>query len=292
MTQRFKAFLAIAILAFFILGICAVAAIGKIQLHYDGGGYYGGNSVNEEYLAVRIAEEMARQEGKLFINTSEQILALDADTLQAEFLFTAIPKEYQEGSAAELFVGEQTVPMQWNNGILEAKALLPLGTLAGEEYRVTVKTGNTYRSEIVQAETSTYLYGAQSVFSPADLQWTFDDNTFRGTLTCKLDESLLPFGEKAKSARVYAEEKGKAIYEKPMRKGVLDETIQVKVTPGVPITIYAEVTGESGLVYRYFLLELRQEDYSFGVNYSPTDAAETVHVIAPNGKTMELGVYY
>lgn len=291
--NRFRTFVAIFAAAFFALGIYAVVVIGKLSFHYDGGGYYGGG-VNEDYLAVRIAEEMARQEGKLFAGTSETIVGLDAENLAAEFLFTAIPKEYREGSAARLFYGGQVLPMEWNNGVLEAKVVLPLDALTGNDYRVTIQDGGTYRSEVVWADLTAYIQRAQSVFGFSDRYgYVQQDGKYEGDLVCKLDEALLPFGEKAKSARVYAVEAGEVIYDKPMANGVFDEKFQVKLKRDVTVTVYAEVTGESGLVYRYFLMEMRSGDsMNGGVNYSPTDTAETVLVTAPNGKTLELAVEY
>ena len=292
MTRNFKIFLCLCLAAFFVLGIFMVTAINNIQFSYNGGGYYGG--MNEDYLAVRIAEEMAKQQNNLFSSVKEELQSPDIETFTAQFAVTALPREFTEATTATLYAGGQSVPMKMENGAFVGRIKIPLDDEGGE-YRILLQDGKQYRSQAFPLEMKGFAPGWQvfgmNQFSSSG-SGPITDYTLEQGFT--LDETFLPFGDKAASARLFALEDGKGIYSEPLQEGLLEvsHTFQLKVD--VPIWLYGEVTGRSGLTYRYLLVEIRRP-YPDSMTVSTKDFAEGMNLlqaIAPDGKKVDLPVEF
>ncbi|MDR2686329.1 MAG: hypothetical protein LBB75_01130 [Oscillospiraceae bacterium] len=292
MGKGFKVFVGLSLIAFFVLGIYAVIAIGNISISFDGGNYGG---VNEEYLAQRIAEELARQQDRLFLEASAGFAALDPDTLLGEFAVTALPKEYRGDSKAELTIQGQTVPMQWKDGALEARIALPLDTQP-EGYRIALQSGGVTRVEVFGGEGIPVLYHGAEIFGGSvsyggGIGVAGDVRAEREMdLAFQLYEDMLPFGDKAQSVRIFAEKEGREIFSKPMVNGALEERPTFAFEVGVPILIYAEVKGASGLTYRYLLQSALQDGNEFWITdgYMENETGPFLTIATAEGKTVEL----
>lgn len=89
-------------------------------------------------------------------------------------------------------------------------------------------------------------------------------------------------------------EEGKEIYSEQLKEGQLKirHTFELKV--GVPVWLYGEVTGKSGLTYRYKLAEMQRPSPN-NIRVSAervefTDWLGMLQVTAPGGKTIALPV--
>jgi len=291
MTKKFQIFLGLYLAAFFVLGVFAVTAIGNIHVSYDGGSYHG---MDENYLAVRIAEELAKQRDKLFLETDAAFAALDPDTLQGEFEVTALPREYGANTTARLTVRGQTVAMEWDDGMLAGRLALPLDALL-EGYRIALTTDGVTRVEVFETEDAFCLRHGAEIFSSSlsygggegigDVRSEREMN-----LSFYLDEGMLPFGDKARSVRIFAEKQGKEIFSAPMVNGVLEAFPTFSFEIGVPILIFAEVKGESGLTYRYLLQSALQSAGEFMINagYVEYETGPFLTITTPDGKMVDL----
>lgn len=288
MTKAFKIFIGLCMAAFIALGIFAVKAIGDISINYE-----GGRSMDENYLAVRIAEELARQEGVLFLETGADFAAVDPETLLGEFVVTALPKEYRDDSKAEVTIHGQSVPMQLRGGSFEARFALPLGT-PPEEYRIALTTGGLTRTEQFWSENNSYFSHGCDVFCS-----NLSSGSGTGTggakpgkhsidLNFYFEGYTLPFGDKAVSVRLYAEENGKVLYDKPMPFGGFNDTPTFDFKRDAPIDLYAEAKGESGLTYQYFLQRMELQGDELWVN-SSREGLPFLRISTPEGKTAEIG---
>lgn len=289
MTKRFRYFLAVMMASFLILGIvfCTVLteAVNNLQHHSSTFMNY-----NEDYLAQRLAEELVKAERKVFDSVSETIQTIDSETLEGRFLVAAIPGEYQEGTTAEIVAGDKSIPMQWKNGALEAEVIAPLDDLP-QEYRITLKSGNTYRTEILPCGFEQIFGEMMYAFNTSNTNFdvTYAEPSLR-LISVEVDETLLPFNKPAKSMRIYAEQNGKTVFEQPFEGNSFSAEAYLTPLEGQSVEIYAEVTAESGLIYRYFLWTLQKENDSFWWDASPESGC-SLRIKNAEGKFVDLNVY-
>jgi len=288
MTKHFKLFLVLSLAAFFILGIFLVSAVNNVSFNYSDGGQYGG--VNEDYLAQRIAEELAKQQQNLFCSVEKEIQAPNLETFTAQFIVTVLPCEFTQSTTATLFAAGRSVAMKMKDGIFTGRIDIPLDQQGGE-YRILLRDGGQYRSQVFPFEMAGYNpgwmvfgmenYSMNSSVPPAS--YTLEQGLV-------LDETLLPFGEKAVSARIYALEGGKEIFSEPLQDAQIKVSHAFELKVDVPVSLYGEVMGQSGLTYRYRLLDMQrpaQDNMLVGVADSQTDMLQ---VITPEGKIFELAL--
>jgi len=284
MTKQFKFFLGLCLAAFFILGVVLISAVNNVSFSYDGGDYDSG--INEDYLVQRIAEELAKQQSNIFSNVKDEIEAPDLETFTARLTVTALPREFTQSTTATLFADDQSAAMEMKDGIFTGSVSIPLGRQGGE-YRILLRDGAQYRSQVFPLEMAGYhpgwmVFGMEH-FSMGSSGMETSYLLEQGVL---LDESLLPFGEKAASARIYALENGKEIYAEPLREGQLKISRSFELLVFVPITLYGEVVGESGLIYRYRLLNMQRTAHD-SMDVSVAEDADMLQIVTPDGKTMD-----
>lgn len=291
MTKKFQIFMAGATAVFLVLvlvfGILLLRTVEALQLSSD-----SVVNLNEDYLAQRIAEEFAAAQGKLLISTAEEIQSIDTDSFQVKHKVTAVPKEYKQGAAAQLTAAGKTVPMQWNNGELSAEIMLPFDAQVND-YRVTITSGGVAANEVVQGELTLYLNDADTLFGAGDISWYQTEKGLYVEFPLVLSEELLPFGDKAQSIRIFAEQNGKAAFDKPM-KGSEFHASHTFAKDGV-VVVYAELTGESGLTYLYTLQEIFPEidDDVITIQHEDYENIDRsiVRITGKDGKTMEAHTY-
>lgn len=272
-----------------VLGIAGVyvlsRAIERIQLDYSNGfDYYG--SLDVDYLAGRIGEEFAQQ-GSLFASVKETLRAPDAERFEVVLTVTAYPKECTESTTAQLVLGDQTAPMEFRNGAFTGEVAAPLA-FREAEYFIMLKDGGTTRSQAVTAGITKFAGGWQvfGIYGGNIGEYTQDTALhFHLNETLKLDKEQLPFGDKLVSARVYAVQDGKELFSQAMQSGVLalDHTVDMPV--GMPVELYGEVVGKSGLTYRYSLYELTQMQEGSG---SGGPGSNLLEIIGQDGQTLQV----
>jgi len=287
---RFQRIVSFFLAAGLVLGIAGVyvitRAIESIQLNYSGGyDYYGGFS--PDYLAERVGEEVAKQ-GRLFASVKETLRAPDAQRFEVVLAVTAYPKEFTENTTAQLVMGDQIVQMTRNNGAFTGELAIPME--AGKtEYFIMLKDGNAFRSESIATSITQFASGWQVFGIYGSMgEYTFMSGggpmDFHLNETLKLDESMLPFGDKQVSARVYAIQGEKELFSRPMQNVALelDHTVELKL--GAPVELFGEVVGESGLTYRYSLYELVHHDDGVSGGYPGSGLLE---IIGKDGQSLQ-----
>ena len=284
MTKQFKIFLGLCLAAFFILGVVLVSAVNNVSFSYDGGGYYGG--INEDYLAQRIAEELAKQQSNIFSSVKHEMQAPDLESFTARLTVTALPCEFTQSTVATLFAGDQSVAMEMKDGIFTGSISIPLDWQSGE-YRILLRDGAQYRSQVFPLEMAGYnpgwmVFGMENFSMDSSVPPT----SYLLEQGIELNESLLPFGEKAAYARIYALENDKEIYAEPLLEGQLKISRSFELQVLVPITLYGEVVGESGLIYRYRLLDMQRPAHD-NMYVSVAEDADILQIVTPDGKTVD-----
>ena len=287
---KFQKIVSLLLAAGLVLGIAGIYVLNRsiesIQFQYGGYDYYRENPVNEEHLARRIGEEVAKQ-GSLFASVKEILRTPDAERFAIALEVTAIPKEFTENTTAQLSVGDQSIAMAQKNGAFVGEIAIPLD--AGEtEYFIQLRDGNTYRSQAVLTNVAVFSIGEQ-VFGTSGMSSSFSttesSTEYHMGEIFKLDESMLPFGDKAVSARLYAVQEGKEIFSEPMQNGFLEMNHTFKLKQGVSIELCGEVVGESGLTYRYVIYEMTQDD---GRSANIAIGRMALLIIGKDGQSMEV----
>jgi len=264
-------------------------SVENLQLlsHNNYGGY---DDFDEDYLAIRMAEELAQQQDSSYISRLKQELrAPDAETFQATLAVTAYPREYKNNSTAQLVCGDQTAPMTLSNGVFTGEIAVPLDS--GEvEFAVLLETDGVTRSRFATVELWNFAAGAE-VFGWNETMGGSYSVQHELDIALSIDETLLPFGDQLGSARVYAKYiaaqtlDGKELFSERMTGGTLQLRQAVPGTPGEEVMVYGEVLGTSGLTYNYplcrvsFSDDMVQED-----NYT----GENLQIVGAKGQEMEV----
>jgi len=288
---KFQKIVSLLLAAGLVLGIVGAyvltIAVEGIHLDYDSGyGYYGG--IDVDYLAERMGEEFAKQ-GSLFAGIKETLHAPNAERFEIVLAVTAYPKVFTENTAAQLMMGDQIIQMTRNNGSFTGELAIPME--AGEtECFIVLKDGDAFRSESIATSATNFASGWQVFGIYGSMgEYTFMSGggpmDFHLNETLKLDEELLPFGDKLISARVYAMQGGKELFSRPVENGALELDHTVKLQMGKPVELFGEVVGESGLTYRYSLYELAQHDDGVSGGFPGSGLLE---IIGKDGQSLQV----
>jgi len=288
--ESFRVFVALSVVAFFVLsvvfGLALIRAVDGIRFNAQ---YPMGTYVH--HLGGQLAAGFAslQERDNVFIEADAAFASLDPESLLGELVVTAVPREYRDGATAQLSIQGQSLPMQWNGDALEARIALPLDTQFWE-YRITLKSDGLNRSERIE----TYVYplpGGPEVFGSPEygtgMSWGYLPNLYPVELDLKFDESVMPFGDTARSIRIFAEENGVEIFSEAMQGGAFSMRREFQFEDGVPIVFYAEAEGESGLTYRWFLQSAQRRGNEFHIDGWPENEPY-LRIANEQGEVVEL----
>lgn len=220
-----------------------------------------------------IAEQILQGQRSLFLTCGEAISAPDPDDLTVEFSVTAVPFAIAAGGSATAFVRGSSIPLQLRDGVLEGSARVPLADLAYSDdgplaYRILLNDGGTQRNQIVTPE----FYFHESPFvGSIDQSWASPyDGTLNLSFHYELDSAYVPFGDTAAKANIYAltytyggegERAQDLMFNAYFEDGALELEEAFEVGENSLLRFYAEVVGESGMVYRYWLQDFVSPEY-------------------------------
>ena len=161
MEKNFKSIFAVAAVASFLVmnlvfGVLLVGAVRGIRL------YGGGASFRVDY--VQLAEAFYARQDRLFeqpsvtysMNSTYEDIYIDEYSIEqvttnyiTDFTVMAIPLEFHRGMTAMLTVQNETVPMEFNNGLLVGRlaSTLELRDSWVVNYHITLYYDGVYRSE-------------------------------------------------------------------------------------------------------------------------------------------------
>jgi hypothetical protein len=217
------------------------------------------------------AELLAQKQRERFFMTDETASAPDAKRLTVDFAVKAVPFEIEEGGSAVVYLREQKIPLRLKDGILEGSARVPIETLSSDngslEYRILLQNGKTLYNQVVVPSFFFHVspfVGEVEAGAYADGQQDF-------AVSYVLDDAYMPFGDTAESAMVYAHctsysedaepETNYLMFLGHLEDGFLFAEESIDLGSNDRLRFYAEVTGKSGLVYRYWLYDFVAPEY-------------------------------
>ena len=254
--------------------------------HNDYGGY---DDFDENYLAIRMAEELAQQPTDLFSRLKHELRAPDANAFQVMLAVTASPKEYKNNTTAQLVCGNETAQMEFAAGKFTGEIAVPLGV--GElEYLVLLETDGIIRSQLAAMDLWGFANGAE-VFGWNETSSSSYYLQHQLDIALNIDETLLPFGDQLGSARVYAKkiDSEKELFSEKMSGNVLQLNQTVPMAEGEEITVYGEVLGKSGMTYIYPIYRFWCYGDSVEGDGYP---GENLRIVGANGQEMEAELNY
>ena len=265
MTGGFKKFIGVFLCAALALGLAlgayygggirrAITQLDELRLVDTGGGTDG------VYI---FADAIMREQRNLYITCGETLSAPDPDKFTVNFAVRAVPFEIASWGHAAAFVRGHRIPLSLRDGVLTGSARLSLADLTWDggplEYRILMDDGNTLRNQVVTPE----FYWDSPFVGETGAQWEEPyDGKLNLTFHYELDGAYVPFGEAAEKANVYAltftyggkgERAQDLMFNADFKDGVLDHEETFEVGENNLLRFYAEVVGESGMVYRYWL---------------------------------------
>jgi len=243
-----------------VIALFAVArAVRSVSISASG----GNASVNEDYLAQRIGEELGRQ--KLLADCRVVALrGIDPGSMPGQewnytcdWAFEARPLSVSQDAKATLTVAGQTIPLELRDGVFRGTAHLWLYEDV-TELLFTMEEDGVFRTEqyrcgriqdgLLPSKTRTWTY------SVPDLQPDDQGELSLAGLTFRLNPGEIPFEEEIVSARVYVDETdvSAAVADSV---AVFGSDARLPVRDGqsykVDYILKGEIVGKSGVTYRY-----------------------------------------
>jgi len=284
MTNRFKKFL----MAYLCIALVLVLAAGSFfgigiwtsvrriadNPYMDDSWYYGLDNA-----AYTISEAISQGQRNLFLTNAETFSAPDPEDLSVEFAIRLMPFEIAAGSSATAFVRGVPVALTLRDGVLEGSARVPIASLAWDddegslEYRVLLQSGGVQKNQWVSPG---FYLGQGPALGWIDSYW---DTPYNGRLNLIFDYELYdayaPFGDTIASANIYAltytygayaygeglERAQDRVFSANFEDGALELEKTFEVGDDQLLRFYAEVVGESGMVYRYWLQDFVSPTY-------------------------------
>jgi len=259
--------LALALAAGSVFGVGIWKAVRQIADEtYQGYLYYD--------AAYMIADAIRQGQDNLFLTCGETLSAPNPDDLTVDFAIRALPFEIAGGGSAEAFVRGDRIPLRLRDGVLEGSARVPLAGLSWNEnegsleYRILLQGGGVQKNQMITPE----IYITQSpALGWIDMDW---DAPYKGTLNLtfqfELYDEFAPFGDLPAKANIYAltytyggeGERGQNLmFNAEFENGMLELQEAFEVGNNDLLRFYAEVVGESGMVYRYWLQDFVSPNY-------------------------------
>jgi len=269
-------------------------SVENLQLlsHNDYGGY---DDFDENYLAIRMAEELAQQQDSHISRLKQELRAPDGNAFQATLAVTAYPKEYTDNTTAQLVYQDKTVHMEFAAGAFKGEIAVPLDADAVDaEYMVLLNSGGVTRSQFASLDFEGFANGTE-VFGWNETTVSSSSAQHALDIALEIDETFLPFGDQLTSARVYAKYiaaqnlAGKELFSEKMNGNVLQLNQTFVVTPGEEIMVYGEVLGKSGLTYVYPLCRISFYD---DMVQEESCTWENLRMIGANGQELEVALNY
>ena len=300
MGKSFKRFLVLAMVVFLGLNVYFGSTIVNTLRMMHNAQFMQqerGSVYSPHYLAHLIAQEMFEQQNRLFESSEVTVEAFDKESFEITLRVLAVPLQHSQNSTAQLHVAGETADMQWDDGTWQGDHTLPLGAVANQrDYRIAVTADGTTRSETFN-DISLWRYfpGGARVFNMSSVHTSESRHDGRNAqesiieipLSMRLNEAHLPFGDSAASVRVFAEKEGEEIFSMEMEGDRLEQTKELAFRAGIPIAFYAEVVGESGITYRYFLRHVQWEPRSFSSSSSPFETgSQALRMTSADGRVM------
>jgi len=257
MKNTTKTFLAILAGLFALLQVVALFSVARAVRGVNVSAIGGGAQVNEEYLAVRIGEELAKAQDRLLLDCGVAgVRDPDPEDMTCEFLIEAVPARFAAGAAASLTIEGEAIALRFEEGALRGAIRRPLGWVM-DAYRVTFTEGGQVRNQEGFTKTSTVAWaffpGREAVW---EVDWPQDAPggalNFEGSAFA-VDAARLPFGDGFAAGRVFAGDGETELFSFPLENdGSAAAPAEAQVVPG-EMGLHGEITGESGMRYVYQL---------------------------------------